>query len=308
MKMKKNNEGNFRTFWFKYSAYDKVDLDEKYYITPKENSKVTMYDPFDVADNILVDILTIGLDIKKTDMLSAENRVMEFVHNYGLLGELTYAPINSNLVVQQKVFLPSDNVITEKEEEMSTEDYIKLFLKCEKKQKININKLSDGSIELTVENEMNPIAAIDRPAEYAVVFSKAYSERIIWIMQYARDLYSVFEAIENYNKVEDAYTKQLYDRRIKNFNPSKIACRILMDPNKENPPVIEWNFNSLKLAIDTMFALNETTERQTVKMCKHCGKPFASDNLKAEYCSPQCRNQANVYKSRAKKATNIELT
>ena len=65
MKMKKNNEGNFKTFWFKYNAYDKVDLDEKYYITPKENSKVTMYDPFDVADNILVDILTIGLDIKK---------------------------------------------------------------------------------------------------------------------------------------------------------------------------------------------------------------------------------------------------
>ena len=284
--MKKNNEGNFRTFWFKYSDYDKVDLDEKYYITPKENSKITMYDPFDVADNILVDILTIGLDIKKTDMKSAEDKVMEFVHNYGLLGELTYAPINGNLVIQQKVFLPSDNVVTEK------------------KQKINLNKLSDGSIELTVENEMNPIAAIDRPAEYAVVFSKAYSERIVWIMQYARDLYSVFEAIENYNKVEDAYTKQLYDRRIKNFNPSKIACRILMDPNKEKPPVIEWNFNSLKLAIDTMFALNETTERKTVKMCKHCGKPFASDNLKAEYCSPQCRNQANVYKSRAK--SNME--
>lgn len=91
--MKKNNEGNFRTFWFKYSDYDKVDLDEKYYITPKENSKITMYDPFDVADNILVDILTIGLDIKKTDMKSAEDKVMEFVHNYGLLGELTYAPI-----------------------------------------------------------------------------------------------------------------------------------------------------------------------------------------------------------------------
>ena len=49
-----------------------------------------------------------------------------------------------------------------------------------------------------------------------------------------------------------------------------------------------------------MFALNETTERKTVKMCKHCGKSFSSDNLKAEYCSLQCRNQVNVYKSRAK--------
>ena len=40
------------------------------------------------------------------------------------------------------------------------------------------------------------------------------------------------------------------------------ACRILMHSNKEYPPVLEWNFNSLKLAIDTMFALNETSERK----------------------------------------------
>ena len=155
-------------------------------------------------------------------------------------------------------------------------------------------------LELSAENEMNPLVAIDRPAEYAVVFSKAYSECLVWIMHYARTLYQTFEAIENYSKVEDAYTKQLYDNRIKSFNPSKIACKILMGNKKEDKPVIEWNFNSLKLAIDTMFALNETTERKTVKMCKHCGKPFSSENLKAEYCSPQCRNQANVYKSRAK--------
>lgn len=133
-----------------------------------------------------------------------------------------------------------------------------------------------------------------------MVFSKAYSECLIWIMHYARTLYQTFEAIENYNKLEDAYTKQIYDTRIKNFNPSKIACRVLMGNKKDNPPVLEWNFNSLKLAIDTMFALNETTDRKTVKMCKHCGTPFSSQNLKAEYCSPQCRNQANVYKSRAK--------
>ena len=119
-------------------------------------------------------------------------------------------------------------------------------------------------------------------------------------MDYARTLYQVFEAIENYNKVENAYTKQVYENRIKKFNPSKIACKVLMGTNENQPPVLEWNFNSLKLAIDTMFALNETTDRKTVKMCKHCGKPFSSQNLKAEYCSPQCRNQANVYKSRAK--------
>ena len=298
--MRKDNEGNFRTFWFRYNGYEIKEIDEKYYITPKENSKIIMYDPFDLADDILVDILMIGRCVEKNDIEESNKKIMEFVEKYGLLGELTYLPLNTDIVKQNKVYLPSGNLVSEKET-LPTDEYIELFLKCKKKQKVVMKKNARGEIlDLSVENEMNPLAIIDRPAEYAVVFSRAYSECLVWIMHYARTLYLTFESIENYNKVQDAYTKQIYDTRIKEFNPSKIACKILMGKNKEDKPVLEWNFNSLKLAIDTMFALNETTERKTVKMCKHCGKPFASQNLKAEYCSPQCRNQANVYKSRSK--------
>ena len=298
--MKKNNEGNFRTFWFKYSDYELKEIDEFTYITPKEDSKVTMYDPFDVADEILVDILMVGRYVEKDALDLAADGIMKFVKKYGLLGELTYLPLNTDILKQDKVYLPIGNLVCDKET-MPTSEYIKLFLKCEKKQKVIIKENAKGEIiELSVENEANPLAIVDRPGEYAVVFSRAYSECLVWIMHYARTLYQTFEAIENYNKVEDAYTKQMYDNIIRNFNPSKIACRILMGNKKEDLPILEWNFNSLKLAIDTMFALNETSDRRTVKMCKHCGKPFASDNLKAEYCSPQCRNQANVYKSRAK--------
>ena len=298
--MKKNNEGKFRTFWFRYDSYEMKEIEEKHYITPKENSKVVMYDPFDFSDDILVDILNIGRFVEKNDIENAIKNIMEFVENYGLLGELTYLPLNTDIVKQSKVYLPAGNLVSNRET-LPADEYIELFLKCKKKQKVVIKKNAKGEIlELSVENEMNPLAIIDRPAEYAVVFSRAYSECLVWIMHYARTLYLIFDAIENYSKAQDAYTRQRYDTKIKEFNPSKIACKILMGENKEDKPVIEWNFNSLKLAIDTMFALNETSERKTVKMCKHCGKPFSSENLKAEYCSPQCRNQANVYKSRAK--------
>ena len=83
---------------------------------------------------------------------------------------------------------------------------------------------------------------------------------------------------------------------IKTFKVSNLTCKIEM----LEKATLVWDFNSLKQAIDTILLLNETNERKTVKMCKHCGKVFSSQNLKAEYCSPQCRNQANVYKSRAK--------
>ena len=298
--MKKNNEGKFKTFWFRYDSYEMKEIEEKHYITPKENSKVVMYDPFDFSDDILVDILNVGRFVEKNDIENAIKNIMEFVEKYGLLGELTYLPLNTDIVKQSKVYLPAGNLVSNRET-LPADEYIELFLKCKKKQKVVIKKNAKGEIlELSVENEMNPLAIIDRPAEYAVVFSRAYSECLVWIMHYARTLYLIFEAIENYSKAQDAYTRQRYDTRIKEFNPSKIACKILMGENKEDKPVIEWNFNSLKLAIDTMFALNETSERKTVKMCKHCGKPFSSENLKAEYCSPQCRNQANVYKSGAK--------
>ena len=34
--------------------------------------------------------------------------------------------------------------------------------------------------------------------------------------------------------------------------------------------------------------------------CKHCGKLFYATDIRSEFCSARCRNQYNVYKSRAK--------
>ena len=42
------------------------------------------------------------------------------------------------------------------------------------------------------------------------------------------------------------------------------------------------------------------SEKNPLKICKHCGKVFYAKKPKAEYDSSQCRNQANGYKSRHK--------
>ena len=59
---------------------------------------------------------------------------MEFVDKYGLLGELTYLPLNTGIVAQDKIYLPSENLVSDKET-LPTTEYIKLFLKCKKKKK-----------------------------------------------------------------------------------------------------------------------------------------------------------------------------
>lgn len=37
-----------------------------------------------------------------------------------------------------------------------------------------------------------------------------------------------------------------------------------------------------------------------LKICNFCEKAFIANNPKAEYDTPQCKNKANVYKSRGK--------
>lgn len=66
-------------------------------------------------------------------------------------------------------------------------------------------------------------------------------------------------------------------------------------------PTLIGDFNSLLLCIQMMFSFMLTDDNSRLKVCKHCGKAFAATRSNMEFCSPQCKNQYNVYKSRAKK-------
>lgn len=56
-----------------------------------------------------------------------------------------------------------------------------------------------------------------------------------------------------------------------------------------------------------MFSFMLTDDNSRLKVCKHCGKAFAATRSNMEFCSPQCKNQYNVYKSRAKKNNDSSL-
>ncbi|WP_456068230.1 hypothetical protein [Eshraghiella crossota] len=66
-------------------------------------------------------------------------------------------------------------------------------------------------------------------------------------------------------------------------------------------PALVWDFNSLLLCIQMMFSFMLTDDNSSLKVCKHCGKAFAAARSNMEFCSPQCKNHYNVYKSRSKK-------
>jgi len=157
--MKNNNTGNFRSFWIKYDNYELVDIDDTQYITPTEDSKVQLYDPFDVSDDILVDILMIGRMVAHNNFDLVTTNIVNFAKKYGLLGHLTYLPLNENFLMSDKVYLTPDYAMI-LDEIMDTEKYVDLFIMHNKRQKIKITKQKDKSIVLTIENEVNPIVGI----------------------------------------------------------------------------------------------------------------------------------------------------
>lgn len=67
-----------------------------------------------------------------------------------------------------------------------------------------------------------------------------------------------------------------------------------------NKPTIYWDFHSLLLGIQMMFSFMLVDDDQTLRLCKHCQKVFLGSRSNAAFCSPRCKNQYNVYKSRGR--------
>ena len=57
---------------------------------------------------------------------------------------------------------------------------------------------------------------------------------------------------------------------------------------------------NLKQVIDLAFSIQLAQDVRLLKICNFCNNAFIANNPKAEYDTPQCKNKANVYKSRGK--------
>ena len=71
-------------------------------------------------------------------------------------------------------------------------------------------------------------------------------------------------------------------------------------------PTIVWDFHSLMLGIQMMFSFMLTDTEKPIRICKHCLQTFVASRPSAIFCSPQCKNKYNVYKSRANKNGSVD--
>lgn len=258
--------------WVRYSDYTIIESGGVRYITPVNDSTYEIYNPTDIAIKLVTDILVTGKKIRESESIEeAEYIVLDFIRDYGMLGIIVDIPLNKDFAERELTMLDTTPFSTSGI--MSSVDYMQQFFV----KKINNKRAKQVNITTNT--------------AYTLCFSVGYCEQIAQIAEYITELYDVFDLPIRYKNESEAVSFMLSD---------KLKTNIRYSISATDKIGIQYEFCSLIAVINFTLANLLATESSPLKVCKHCGTPFYSENKKSEFCSERCRNQYNVYKSRAK--------
>ncbi|WZL72390.1 CGNR zinc finger domain-containing protein [Clostridiaceae bacterium 35-E11] len=294
--------GNFATDWIKYSDYEiKTTSAGEIYIIPSEEAVFSMYNPFNVAEDLLLSLISIGdkglqleKEMNEENKIQLNNEILIFAKKYGLLGLISASAYNRNIIGDEKVLLIENNYIT-KEKIMDENSYLSKFIPFTEEGDIIIKKYRN-CVDI-VKREDSPKFYGKRPVVLDLVFSKFYSEKINWMIDFAKMIALHFNHLLVYKNTSVNLTENVTIMAGK-FHAEKIGFTI----NQLDKTTIAWQFDSLKTAVETIYAFAVTDETIAMDRCKHCDKVFIANNIRSKYCSTSCRNRANVQKSRERKS------
>lgn len=285
--------------WVRYDAYEwKKDKSGTLYLTAAQEAKPAIYDPLKDAQSLVLDALNIGrLCMSKQPGEEIQKAIAGFAAKYGLFGLMTALPTTPHFMDYEAVYLPKNHFI--KEETMQTEQYLALFFPFNKPDVIKKGIESMWSIENDRAMMALAMTMSDKPMAVNMCFQREYAERYDWLKQQFTDWVFTFGTsilyYEDYDKTDED-TRNLYRQSMAAFDGNAPTYHIaLLDK-----PTIVWDFHSLLLGIQMMFSFMLTDEQKPLRLCKHCTKAFVASRPSAVFCSPRCKNQFNVYKSRAK--------
>ena len=286
--------------WVRYSEYEwKTGEDGKYYLTPGKDAKPKIYDPMKEYEAIVVDAMNIGrMCMEKQPDKAIRHKIREFALKYGLFGLMTALSTTPTFMDYEAVYLPKNHFI--KAETMGTMEYLNLFFPF---GGLDLKKNGVESVwNIGGDRTMIALAMTmaDKPTAVNMCFQREYAERYDWMKQQFTDwVFTLTTSIlyyEDYDKIDED-TRNLYRQSMAAFDGIAPTYHIaLLDK-----PTIIWDFHSLLLGIQMMFSFMLTDEKRPLRICRHCTKAFVASRPSAVFCSPQCKNQHNVYKSRAKK-------
>ena len=257
-----------------------------------------IYNIMENKEDIVVDALNVGLLCMSKDKekeAEQQTAVMEFISRYGLLGLMTTITSTPSFMDYEVVHFIKNRFI--KAETMDTIEYISKFYPFEMPNIVK-NGL-EMRWNISGDNTMMALAMTftDRETAVNMSFQRTYAEPYEWVKTQFIDWALLFTTSTIYyeNEFNDS-EKELYRQMMTVFNANSPTYHILL----LDKPTLVWDFGSLAIAVQMLFSLSLTDDKTPIRLCKHCAKAFIPSRPNALFCSSKCKNQYNVYKSRAK--------
>lgn len=283
--MKTNIRLESSQFCYVYSKYKIEKINGKKYIMPEENTTKKNISITEHIDELLIEILNIG----KKEFFGEPIEELELINyyaKYGSFGFMIDLAINKYFVLDEKVAVRDPFYINRKDnvDFINTEECLKFFLPKLNKREINslIKKCKDVTSDNRKEDYLTSFIN-----EY-LIYSEYYAEPLELVLNYARSLYKHF-----YSTLDNKSLTMKLPFLSVNHLEHKIE-----DLYYNNS--FGFTINYLKQAIDISYSMQMAQDVRLLKICNFCEKAFIANNPKAEYDTPQCKNKANVYKSRGK--------
>ena len=259
--------------WLRRSKYRLREYGNGLYISLKHSASFETYNPFEVDEDILLEFLRIGRIAERGDDVT--DAIFAFVSAYGMLGfaqsviAIEYA--DGDVKLHRNSFVSPKRALT-------LGEYFDLFMpSLDSNLRYRKNKLKGMTLTMRM-------AEVHEDDVWLCMNGDDYAEDLQWISDFARHLYGLLASVQRGGAFEYAL--------------GNVRTTLSSDGGAVRT---EYEFDSLKSALDIMFVRELMATRRTLKLCKHCGGVFRSGSLRAEYCSASCRNVRNVKLSRARR-------
>ena len=285
--------------WVRYTEYEWKEAENgNLYLTPTKTAQPGIYDPLSEYQKIVLDTINIGrMETQGKTAQEIQKAIGQFAVKYGLLGLMTALPTTPSFMDYEAVYLPKNHFI--RDESMPTKDYLNLFFPFDKPDVVKRGIESMWNIENDRVMMALAMTMSDKPMAVNMSFQREYAESYEWLKQQFVDIsFTYLTSMLYYEDYDTLAPEQrlLMQQGMEVFGGIAPTYRIaLLDK-----PTIVWDFHSLILGIQMMFSFMLTNSDKPIRICKHCMRSFVASRPSAVFCSPQCKNKHNVYKSRAK--------
>ena len=282
----------------KFEEYEIKVINNIKYVVPKileihrTNYSLIDFDDYKENDKPLIDFINLGkLSIEQKD--KTDKLLLEYVNQYGLLGLIHDFPVNRYYTLDKEILLKEFNYINNSDcfSIMKIVDYFKIFFPIATDEEIKelLEKINKNIYEHSMEKFISP------KINNLLFENEKYYEQVDMIIKYAQFMYNTLTELKKDNG------EYINTREINKLESNHIRVNLEYDG-------LTIHIRSLKEYIDENFKLYAIQEKKYLKFCKHCGKAFIANNPKALYDTFSCKNQENVYNSRARLSSNVIKT